>query len=184
MKGVVEKGRPTDTAGRGEREMAAYDLLDSLGISYTRVDHDPAATMEDCLAVEALLGTAICKNLFLTNRQHTAYYLLLMPGDKPFKTKELSREIDTARLSFATPEEMEEMLGTHPGSATVLGLMHDRDRAVQLLIDRDILASDSIGVHPLVNTASVALSVSDIIGRLLPALGHTYTAVTLHGQDA
>ena len=118
-------GRPASGEGREAREMAAYDLLDSLGISYTRVDHDAAATMEDCLAVEAVLGTAICKNLFLTNRQHTAYYLLLMKGDKPFRTKDLSAQIGSARLSFASPEEMERLLGTTPGSASILGLMND-----------------------------------------------------------
>ena len=172
-------GRPTDGEGRTSREMEAYDLLDKLGIAYTRVDHPAAATMEDCLAVEAVLGTAICKNLFLTNRQHTAYYLLLMPGDKPFKTKDLSAQIGSARLSFASPEEMERLLGTSPGSASVLGLMHDRDREVQLLIDRDILKADAIGAHPLVNTASLGLRVADILNVFLPAVGHTYEKVTL-----
>ena len=172
-------GRPASGEGREAREMAAYDLLDSLGISYTRVDHAPAATMEDCLAVEEVLGTAICKNLFLTNRQHTAYYLLLMKGDKPFKTKDLSAQIGSARLSFASPEEMERLLGTTPGSASILGLMNDREREVTLLIDRDILAADTVGAHPLVNTASLGLSVSDLLEIFLPAVGHTYRAVTL-----
>ena len=172
-------GRPATSEGREAREMAAYDLLDSLGISYTRVDHAPAATMEDCLAVEEVLGTAICKNLFLTNRQHTAYYLLLMKGDKPFKTKDLSAQIGSARLSFASPEEMERLLGTTPGSASILGLMNDREREVTLLIDRDILAADTIGAHPLVNTASLGLSVRDLLDRFLPAVGHTYSAVAL-----
>lgn len=172
-------GRPASSEGREAREMAAYDLLDSLGISYTRVDHAPAATMEDCLAVEEVLGTAICKNLFLTNRQHTAYYLLLMKGDKPFKTKDLSAQIGSARLSFASPEEMERLLGTTPGSASILGLMNDREREVSLLIDRDILAADAIGAHPLVNTASLGLSVRDLLDRFLPAVGHTYSAVAL-----
>ena len=172
-------GRPASSEGREARELAAYDLLDRLGISYTRVDHAPAATMEDCLAVEKVLGTAICKNLFLTNRQHTAYFLLLMPGDKPFKTKDLSAQIDSARLSFASPEEMERLLGTTPGSASILGLMHDRDREVSLLIDRDILAADRIGAHPLVNTSSLGLSVPELIEKFLPAVGHTYRTVTL-----
>ena len=166
-------GRPADAAGREVRELAAYDLLDGLGISYTRVDHAPAATMEDCLAVEAVLGTAICKNLFLTNRQHTAYFLLLMPGDKPFKTKDLSAQIDTARLSFASPEEMERLLGTTPGSASILGLMHDKDREVS------ILTAEAIGAHPLVNTSSLGLAVSDLLEKFLPAVGHTYRTVTL-----
>ncbi len=173
------QGRPASCEGREAREIAAYDLLDRLGISYTRVDHAAAATMEDCLAVEAVLGTAICKNLFLTNRQHTAYFLLLMPGDKPFKTKDLSAQIDSARLSFASPEEMERLLGTTPGSASILGLMYDREREVSLLIDRDILAADRIGAHPLVNTSSLGLSVSDLIEKFLPAVGHTYRTVTL-----
>ena len=174
-----ENGRPVDLSGRTAREIAAYDFLDGLGISYTRVDHPAAATMEDCLAVEAVLGTAICKNLFLTNRQHTAYYLLLMPGDKPFKTKDLSEQIGSARLSFASPEEMERLLGTTPGSASVLGLMNDRDREVRLLIDRDILTADAIGAHPLVNTASVSLRIADLTEKILPATGHTYEKVTL-----
>ena len=172
-------GRPASAEGREAKEMAIYDLLDSLGIAYTRVDHDPAATMEDCLAIESVLGTAICKNLFLTNRQHTAYYLLLMPGDKPFRTKDLSAQIGSARLSFADAEEMERLLGTLPGSATVLGLSHDKEREVALLIDRDILTADAIGVHPLVNTASLGIAVSDILKKFLPAVGHTYETVTL-----
>lgn len=172
-------GRPASPEGREARELAAYDLLDRLGISYQRVDHAPAATMEDCLAVEGVLGTAICKNLFLTNRQHTAYFLLLMPGDKPFKTKDLSAQIDSARLSFASPEEMERLLGTTPGSASILGLMHDKDREVALLIDRDILAAERIGAHPLVNTSSLGLSVRDLLEVFLPAVGHTFREVTL-----
>ena len=172
-------GRPADLTGRTAREIAAYDFLDGLGVVYTRVDHPAAATMEDCLAVEAVLGTAICKNLFLTNRQHTAYYLLLMPGDKPFKTKDLSEQIGSARLSFASPEEMERLLGTTPGSASVLGLMNDCDREVALLIDRDILAADAIGAHPLVNTASLGLRIADLLEKILPATGHTYQQVTL-----
>ena len=174
-----ENGRPADLTGRTAREIAAYDFLDGLGVSYTRVDHPAAATMEDCLAVEAVLGTAICKNLFLTNRQHTAYYLLLMPGDKPFKTKDLSEQIGSARLSFASPEEMERLLGTTPGSASILGLMNDRDREVALLIDRDILAADAIGAHPLVNTASLGLRIADLLEKILPATGHTYQQVIL-----
>ncbi|MBQ2718853.1 MAG: prolyl-tRNA synthetase associated domain-containing protein [Clostridia bacterium] len=173
------EGRPASLSGRTEKELAVYDTLDRLGIAYTHVDHAPAATMEDCLAVERQLGVAVCKNLFLTNRQHTAYYLLLMPGDKPFRTKDLSAEIGSARLSFATPEEMERLLRTEPGSASVLGLMHDTEREVALLIDKDILEAEAVGVHPLVNTSSLRLKVADILDVFLPAVGHTYRKVTL-----
>ncbi len=176
---AVCEGRPASLSGRSEREIAVYDLLDRLGISYTHVDHAAAATMEDCLAVEKLLGVAVCKNLFLTNRQHTAYYLLLMPGDKPFRTKDLSAQIGSARLSFASPEEMERLLGTQPGSASVLGLMNDKEREVTLLIDKDILEAEAVGVHPLVNTSSLRLCVRDLLATFLPAVGHTYGKVVL-----
>ena len=171
-------GRP-QIGSRSYAEEKCYELLDSLSISFTRVDHDIAMTMEDLVAAEAVLGCSIAKNLFLTNRQHTAYFLLLMPGDKPFKTKDLSAQIDTARLSFASPEEMERLLGTTPGSASILGLMHDKDREVSLLIDRDILTAEAIGAHPLVNTSSLGLAVSDLLEKFLPAVGHTYRTVTL-----
>ena len=176
---IVEKGRPLSAEGRLKKEIKSYDLLDSLGIEYERADHEAAMTMEACEEIDAALGVKICKNLFLTNRQQTAFYVLLIPADKPFKTKDLSAQIDTARLSFASPEEMERLLGTTPGSASILGLMHDRDREVSLLIDRDILTAEAIGAHPLVNTSSLGLAVSDLLEKFLPAVGHTYRTVTL-----
>ena len=134
-------GRPADEAGRLEKEIRVYDLLDSLGISYQRVDHEPAMTIEACQDIDKLMGTHMCKNLFLCNRQETAFYLLLMPGDKKFKTKELSSQINTARLSFANGAHMEELLDITPGSVSVMGLMNDKDNKVQLLIDEDLLAA-------------------------------------------
>ena len=111
-------------------------FLDDLNIQYTCMEHAPAMTMEDCRAVDEALGVNMCKNLFLCNRQQTDFYLLLMPGDKPFKTKDLSAQLGVARLSFATAEQMERMLGVTPGSVSVLGLMNDCEGRVQLLIDR------------------------------------------------
>ena len=133
------RGRPEDVSGRLEREVRSYDLLDSLGMTYWRTDHQdmPAGNMEACNEVDAVLGVLICKNLFLCNRQRTSFYLLLMPGDKPFKTKELSAQINSSRLSFGSAEEMEELLGVSPGSVSVLGLMNDRERRVRLLVDED-----------------------------------------------
>ncbi|MBO6053395.1 MAG: prolyl-tRNA synthetase associated domain-containing protein, partial [Clostridia bacterium] len=87
---IMTAGRPQSTEGRLPREMRVYDFLDGLGVQYDRVDHEPAATMADCAEVDRALGAPICKNLFLRNRQGTKFWLLLMPGDKPFKTKELS----------------------------------------------------------------------------------------------
>ena len=131
-------GRPQNLEGRLPREVACYDLLDRLAIPYTRVDHDPADTIAACHEIEKVLGAPICKNLVLCNRQKTAFYLLLMEGDKPFRTKDLSKQIGSARLSFAAPEDMETYLGVTPGSATVLALANDPDHKVQLILDRTV----------------------------------------------
>lgn len=177
----VTQGRPA-TDGLSAREIATYDYLDALGIPYRRVGHDAAETMEACLEIDTRLGVKMCKNLFLCNRQQTDFYLLLMPGDKPFKTKELSGQLGVARLSFGSGEKMEEYLGLLPGSVSVMGLMHDKAHAVRLLIDRDLLDERELGCHPCINTASMAIAMTDILQKFLPATGHAYTAVTLLGE--
>ena len=170
-------GRPADT--RTPREERCYDLLDSLGVEYYRVDHEHADTIQDCELVENLLGAKICKNLFLTNRQMTEVWLLLMPGEKPFKTKLLSKQIGSARLSFASPEQMLRYLDITPGSVSVLGLMNDSEKKVRLLIDRDLLGQESIGMHPCINTSSLRVKTADLTEKLLPAMEHEPTIVDL-----
>ncbi|MBE6575290.1 MAG: prolyl-tRNA synthetase associated domain-containing protein [Ruminococcaceae bacterium] len=170
---------PADSAGREEKELACYALLDRLGIPFARADHDSADTIELCHEIESLLGASICKNLFLCNAQKTAFYLLMMPGDKPFRTKDLSKQIGSARLSFAPPEHMLRCLNITPGSVSVLGLMNDREREVRLLIDRDLTLQEFVGCHPCVNTATLRLRTADVLEKLLPALGYVATFVEL-----
>ena len=165
--------------GRIEKEMRSYALLDSLGIEYRRVDHEHADTIEACEQVEGLLECKICKNLFLTNRQQTDFYLLIMPGEKPFKTKLLSKQIGSARLSFASPEHMEKYLDITPGSVSILGLMNDKNGAVRLLVDRDLLNEEYFGCHPCINTSSLRLKTADVLEKLLPAMGHEPSFVDL-----
>ena len=174
---VLYTGRPADT--RIPKEERCYDLLDGLGIEYARVDHEHADTIEACHAVEKLLGCEICKNLFLTNRQMTEVWLLLMPGEKPFKTKLLSKQIGSARLSFASAEQMLQYLDITPGSVSVLGLMNDREGRVRLLIDRDLLTQEFVGMHPCINTSSLRIRVPDLMEKILPAMGHEPTLVEL-----
>ena len=181
---ILQKGRPADCEGREAREVRTYDLLDRLGIEYDRVDHAAADTMEVCREIDEVLGTLICKNLFLCNRQGTAFYLLMMPGDKPFRTKELSAQINSARLSFASPEKMEAYLDIHPGAVSVMGLANDREGEVRLLIDEDVLKSEFFGCHPCVNTSSMRIRVSELIEKFLPAVGHTYQTVHLDGGES
>jgi len=172
-------GRPADCAGRLPKEIRCYDLLDSLAVPYQRVDHDAANTMELCKAIDVALGAPICKNLLLCNRQCTAFYLLLIPGDKVFKTKDLSAQIGSSRLSFASGEYMEQFLDITPGSLSILGLMNDKEDRVQLLIDEDVLKGEYIGCHPCINTSSLRLRTADLVEKLIPALGHPPRTVKL-----
>lgn len=176
--GSLHMGRPVDAASRLPKEQKCYDALDRLGIEYSVVDHEHADTIEACHEIESTLGAKICKNLFLTNRQQTEFYLLLMPGDKPFKTKLLSKQIGTARLSFASAEHMQELLDITPGSVSVLGLLNDGGR-VHLVIDKDLLDDEFIGCHPCINTSTLRLKTADIVEKLLPSIGHGYAPVEL-----
>lgn len=176
-------GRPGSAEGRLPREMRTYDYLDSLGIEYMRTDHERANNMEACNAIDAVLGVIICKNLFLCNRQRTAFYLLMMPGDKKFKTKELSSQIQSARLSFAEPADMLKYLDIEPGAVSIMGLMNDREHAVNLLIDADVLKGEYLGCHPCVCTSSLKLKTADVMNRFLPATGHSYRTVELKGEE-
>ena len=175
-------GRPLTTEGRQEREIRTYDFLDSLGIAYQRTDHGHADTMEACHRIDAVLDVLICKNLFLCNRQKTEFYLLMMPGDKPFKTKEIPPQVGCARLSFAPEEYMLAYLDILPGAVSILGLMNDREKRVRLLIDEDVLKGEYIGCHPCVNTSSLKIRTEDLVNVFLPAVGHEPTLVHLTGE--
>lgn len=180
---LLETGRPAICDGRLPREIRTYDFLDKLGVEYLRADHEAAMTMEACQAVDIALGTAMCKNLFLCNRQETDFYLLLIPGDKKFRTKDVSSQIGSSRLSFANESYMLEFLDILPGSVSVLGLMNDENHRVSLLIDKDLMADTYIGCHPCVNTSSLRIAQRDLFDKILPATGHTFRIVDLPRQE-
>lgn len=175
----LQNGRPKNTDGRLQKEIKVYDLLDSLGIEYQRTDHGHADTMEACNKIDKILGTIICKNLFLCNRQKTDFYLLMMPSDKPFKTKDITKQLGCARLSFASEEYMEEYLNIKPGAVSIMGLMNDTENHVQLVIDRPVVESDTMGCHPCVNTSSLKLKTKDVMEKFLPAVHHKAIIVDL-----
>ena len=173
------KGRPENETGRLEKEIRVYNFLDSLNLSYERVDHEPAMTMEACEEIDRVLGATTCKNLLLCNRQKTDFYLLLMPGDKAFQTKELSAQLGISRLSFAPGDAMEEYLDITPGSLSVMGLMNDKDFSVRLVIDKSVLDGEHIGFHPCINTTTLKLKTADLVKTLIPAMKHIPTIVNL-----
>lgn len=170
-------GAPCDS--REQVEEKTYEILGRLGIEFFRADHDRADTIEACHAVEEVVGSEICKNLLLCNSQKTSFYMLLMPGSKPFKTKDLSKQIGSARLSFADGEAMQRLVNITPGSLSVLGLMNDGDNSVRLLIDRELTANEYLCCHPCINTSTLKIKTADILERFLPAVNHTPVFVDL-----
>jgi Ala-tRNA(Pro) deacylase len=179
----LENGRPATNEGRLDKEIRCYDLLDKLGVAYQRIDHEAAMTMEACAAIDKTLEATICKNLLLCNRQNTVFYLLMIPGNKVFKTSELSKKIGSSRLSFAKPEYMEEYLDITPGSVSILGLMNDKEYHVNLLIDEDVLKGEFVGMHPCINTSSLRVRTTDLMEKIIPAMGHVPTLVQLTGGE-
>ena len=172
-------GRPENPVGRLEKEIRTYDFLDQLEIDYQRIDHEAAMTMEACTEIDQVLKATTCKNLLLCNRQKTSFYLLLMPGNKIFQTKELSAQLGVSRLSFASAEAMEEFLDITPGSLSIMGLMNDNEYHVNLVIDQSVLEGEYIGFHPCINTSSLRLRTTDLIETVIPAMKHTPTIVHL-----
>ena len=177
-------GRPSTNEGRLEKEIRCYDLLDSLNVPYQRIDNEAAMTMEACAEIDKALDATICKNLLLCNRQCTQFYLLMLPGDKHFKTSVFSKQIGSSRLSFASAEYMEKFLDITPGSVSVLGLMNDKENRVQLMIDEDILKGEYFGCHPCINTSSLRLKTDDLLRKIIPAMGHEPRMVTIENPEA
>lgn len=179
---ILEEGKPADISVRDNNEVGVYQSLDLLGISYVRADHAPLISMEEYQFVEGKLQVMVAKNLFLSNRQQTKFYLLLMPGDKPFKTKEISSQINSARLSFGQEEQLLSYLHCFKGSTSVFGLLYDKDNQIQLLIDEDLLKEEYLGFHPCMNTSTIKIRTTDLLEKFLPYTNHDFIKVKLIGE--
>ena len=173
-------GRPQDK--RIDKEERVYDLLDQLNIDYQRLDHQKANTMEVCLEIEKSLKSTICKNLFLVNSNKSQYYLLMLKENKKFKTKVISKQINSSRLSFGSDEKMLEYLDITPGSVSLLGLMNDHDFKVQLLMDKDLLQDEYLGCHPCINTSSLRIKMKDVFEKIIPSLHHEPIFVEVYDE--
>lgn len=174
------EGRPQDK--RIDKEERVYDLLDQLNIDYQRIDHEEANTMEVCLEIEKTLKSTICKNLFLVNSNKSQYYLLMLKENKKFKTKMISKQINSSRLSFGSDEKILEYLDITPGSVSLLGLMNDHDFKVQLLMDKDLLQDEYLGCHPCINTSSLRIKMKDVFEKIIPSLHHEPIFVEVYNE--
>lgn len=173
----VYSGAPAES--RSDAEDRVYECLARLSVPFIRVDHAPTFTMEDCAAISSALHVHICKNLLLTPRNRSAFYLLCLPAEKTFSTKDFSKQIGSSRLSFAAEEDLVALLGCHAGSASVLGLLNDTEHRVTLAMDRAVAEDAWFGCHPCKNTSSLRLKTADILEKFLPHTGHKVTIVDL-----
>ena len=159
--------------GRLQKEIDCYRCLANLDIPFQRVDHDAAMTIAECKEIDHLLDVTMCKNLFLCNSSKTNFYLLMMSGNKSFRTKEVSSQLGVSRLSFASEEYMEKFLNLTPGSVSVMGLMYDSESHVTLLIDSSLKESKYFGCHPCINTSSLKIKTADLLDKFLPSIHHS-----------
>lgn len=160
-------------------EQKVYEILQKLNVNYIKYDHEPLYTIEAAKDLDAKMGFAICKNLFLSSRHQTEFFLLFMDGSKKFNTGKVSKQLGVPRMTFAGEEHMWQFLKIHPGAVSPLGLLFDTEKKVQFLIDSDVLSMEKIAMHPCVNTATVALDTKDFIQKVLPASEHSYKVVTV-----
>lgn len=174
---VSEPYAAAPAAYQNDLHKAVYETLEKLSIPFVRVDTDEAITMEDCIAIAEKLETPVVKTLLLCNRQQTNFYLFVTTSDKPFSTKNFSRAMEISRVSFASAEQLESMLGTKVGSASVLSLLHDPEHRVQLVFDRQALEEKWYGCSDTTTTGYMKLPTADVLHTFLPFVGHVPTMI-------
>jgi Ala-tRNA(Pro) deacylase len=162
---------------------SALSALSRLGIEYDMIEHPPVMTIADCAHAQRALGAIVPKNLFLTPRNMSAFYLCLMSPDGDFKTADISKKIGSPRLSFAPEDQLMRLMRTAPGAVSPLGLLFDGGCEVRLIADKRLRGEGRLAFHPCVNTATVAISMDDLIGKFLPFTGHSLAWVDAHAEQ-
>ncbi|MCE9953327.1 prolyl-tRNA synthetase associated domain-containing protein [Aeromonas allosaccharophila] len=158
--------------------MAIYSLLDQLAIPYQRFDHPPVFTCEEASRLLPDLPAAKTKNLFLRDPKSERLFLVVSPEAIRVDLKGLAVMLGVKRLSFGSPERLDAVLGLTPGSVTLLAMVHDSERAVELVVDEAIWQAEQVQCHPLVNTATLIIRLDDV-RRLLTHLGRKATVMRL-----
>ncbi len=161
---------PQEFANELEKEV--YGKLNELNISFDRVDNDVVESMEECLEIDKKLGTEIRKTIIVCNEKKTQFYLIVLPSEKRFDSKEFRNKMECSRVSFAKVEDMERVLGVLPGSATVMSVIKDNDNIVQVVIDKEVADEEFFGCNTGANTRHIKIKTKDLIDVILPNLNH------------
>ena len=162
-----------------EIEQKVYQILQQLNICYIKYDHEPLYTIEGAKALDEKMGFPLCKNLFLSAKHQTEFYLLFMEGQKKFHTAKVSKQVGTPRMTFAGEEPMWEYLKIRPGAVSPLGLLFDTEKKVHFLIDEGVLSMEKVAMHPCVNTAAIVMDTKDLLEKVLPYCQHEIKVVSI-----
>ena len=157
---------------RGELENRVYKELQKLQIPFERVDNDSVETMEECTEISEKLGAEIRKTIVLCNRKKTMFFLVVLPAEKHFDTKTFCEKVGCPRVSFASPESMEAKLGVLPGSATIMSVLNDPERSVQVIIDKEVADAEWFACNPGANTTHIRLATEKLLKVFLPHVFH------------
>lgn len=155
-----------------------FSTLEQLNIAYERLNHPPVYTNDQARELAPGGKGSPAKNLFLRDRKGKRHFLVIFDERKELNLAELAKQMNTSRLSFASPERLMNHLGIEPGAVSPLALINDTDHAVELWCDEDILEEEYIQCHPLINTATLILSVADL-KRFLDHTGHQLKVIQI-----
>ncbi|MEM8499186.1 MAG: prolyl-tRNA synthetase associated domain-containing protein [Pseudomonadota bacterium] len=142
--------------------MKAIKFLDTHNIRYQRFDHEAVFTCDEANEVIPDLGGARTKNLFLRNKKGKRHFLLVICEDKAIDLTELSKQLDSSRFSFGSAAQLNEYLGVEPGSVSLLSVLNDPDKNVELIVDADVWSASAVLCHPLVNTSTLVLKMDQL----------------------
>jgi Ala-tRNA(Pro) deacylase len=139
-----------------------YAYLDQLGIAYSTVEHPPMFTASDAREWHDKVPGLHCKSLFMKDKRGRLW-LAVLPQNKRAHLSEIEKQSGSARLSFVRPELLSEVLGVTPGSVTPFALINDTARRVSVILDAELMQSESINLHPLRNDASTTIKTADLL---------------------
>jgi Ala-tRNA(Pro) deacylase len=148
-----------------------YRFLDDHEIAYQRTDHPAVYTVEEADRLVPPLPGRKTKNLFIRDAKGRRHFLVVVPAETQVDLKGLKAVLGTTKLGFASADRLMRYLGVEPGAVTLLGLVNDADRAVEVVVDRRLWEAGAIQSHPLVNTATLVLP-GESVRRFLNATGH------------
>ena len=153
-----------------------YEYLTAHGVDYEVIEHPAVFNMEEVEKLKLPHPEADAKNLFVRDDKKLHYYMITVQGNKRVDLKQFRKQHGLRNLSFASADDLMEIMGLIPGAVTPLGLLNDQERKVELYLDAAF--DELISIHPNDNTASVWMKTKDLI-RIITEHGNRVWVVEI-----